>query len=37
MSAVWALIVTLPDFFPVTTPVEDTVASVVLELVQMKL
>jgi len=32
------LIVTLPDFFPVTSPdVDDTVATVVLELVQMKL
>ena len=36
MSAVWALIVTLPDRTPVTRPVDDTVAFE-LELVQMKL
>ena len=33
----WAVIVTFPDFFPVTTPVAETVAVLVLELDQTKL
>ena len=37
MSAVVAVMVTLPDLFPVTTPLADTVATPVLELNQMKL
>jgi hypothetical protein len=37
MSAVEAVIVTFPDFFPVITPLVDTVAMVLLELDQMKL
>jgi len=32
-----AVIVTLPDFLPVTRPLVDTVATVVLELDQKKL
>ena len=37
VAAVFAVIVTVPDRFPVTTPLADTVAMLVLELDQRKL